>query len=164
MSDGSPGHGTVTRTGPVAIAEAVVLGGLVCWLGVLAADRLLHWFVPVPSWWVAVVAGLIAVAVLVVAWDRHRVTHVLGLATTPRLAVTILVSAKACVLGGALLAGAYASLALQYVSRWGTEAGRARVVHGGVCALAAVFLVVAGVVLERECQRTHGGEPGPGDE
>ena len=155
-----PGHGTVTRTSLLVIVEVVVLGGLVCWLGVLLADRLLHWFVPVPSWWVAVVVGLVAVAALVVAWDRHRVTHVLGLTTTPRLAVEILAGAKACVLGGALLTGAYVSLALQYVARWGTEAGRARVVHGGVCALASVLLLVAGAVLERECQRRHDGGSG----
>jgi len=101
--------------------------------------------------------GLLA---LVGAGFAHRRFHVLHRLPEPRRGLAIVAAAKAAIVSGALLAGAYLVLALANLSRWELEAPRQRVIRGFVTSVAAVVLLVGGRVLERECRTEH---PGPSD-
>jgi hypothetical protein len=96
---------------------------------------------------------------LVGAWFAHQRFHVLRRPPEPSRGLALVAVAKAAIVGGAILAGAYLILALANLSDWEIEAARQRVVRGFATTAAAVALLVGGKVLERECQTEHPGSP-----
>ncbi len=99
----------------------------------------------------AVALALVALAVLVTALSvRGRVRRHPGRAPLPPLgAARLVVLAKTASHAGALLAGGYLGLAAVYLPDLFVSDHRQRVLAAGLTALAALVLVLAGLLLER---------------
>lgn len=95
--------------------------------------------------------ALVALAVLVTALSvRGRVMRRPGRTPLPPLgAARLVVLAKTSSHAGALLAGGYLGLAAVYLPDLSVSDHRQRVVTAGLTALAAIVLVLAGLLLER---------------
>jgi hypothetical protein len=94
-----------------------------------------------------IVGALLLVAALAMRKGRTDAARRLP----PRQAVNRLVTAKACALGGAALVGVYLGYALAWLGS-GSEVAGEEMARGGLTALAAAFLGVGGLILERACR------------
>jgi hypothetical protein len=156
----------------VGLLGAAALGAAVGWLALVSLDALGH-HPPIPSW---IVPGSLAAGGLLAhigARFVHRRFHVLHRYPDPQRSLALVALAKACALGGAALAGAYAVLALTSLPRFAVVAARERVIRGAVTAVAALLLMAGGLALERQCRTdppgrakgddsSGGGAPGRG--
>jgi hypothetical protein len=136
------------------LAGAAALGAALGWLG-LTVLGVLGRRQPIPSWLVAGGLAFCGLAGLAGAWFAHQRFHVLHRYPAPEAGLALTALAKACALTGAALAGAYLLLAGLNLPRWAVQASRDRVLRGAASAAAAVFLMVGGKALERECQTHH---------
>lgn len=104
---------------------------------------------------------VIAAAVLVVGWPVRRWNHGdRSRRLDPLRAARTVVLAKAADHSGALLAGWYLGQGLTVVGDLDIEPRRDRLVLAGLAVLAAVAMVVAGLLVERWCKLPEG----PGDD
>jgi hypothetical protein len=60
--------------------------------------------------------------------------------------------AKACALMGALVAGGYLAFGVQFLDQMNIELPRERVIRSFSAAVAAVIVMVSGLLLERACR------------
>lgn len=153
---------TSTRVG--VLAGLLVGAGIV----VVAAVLLLGLTVPAVPWSLPVVLGLVAAGMLAATLSfRSRLRGAPGSRPyDPLHAARMVVLAKACAHGGALIAGGYGGLAVALLLRSTSAARRTDAGFSGAAALAAVALVAVGLFLERVCrlppddeQRGGGGAP-----
>jgi MFS family permease len=107
---------------------------------------------PTVSWLPVLALLFVAVIVGSVAWSTYRLIHRRHERLAPHHAVNRLVLAKACTLGGALVAGAYAGYAISWVGLTEALLARERMLHAALAALAGVALVVGALLLERACR------------
>jgi hypothetical protein len=136
--------------GPAAPASAVAVGLVLGWLvrpGSAALDRV----PPLVPWASVLVLGVVAgiLGLTALATRRSLADPVRRL--EPHRAVNRLVMARACAVGGALVAGGYAGYALSWVGL-GTELADQRLARSLAAAVAAAAVVTAGLVLERACR------------
>ena len=163
MSQGSPDEppppsGSLRPTSPRALALCAVVGLVLGW-GVHPLMVRLSGSPPLVSWPQALALVLVAGIMLFLAWQTWQTVQVRGQRLEPHRAVNRLVLARACALGGILVAGGYAGYAVswlgdasRYSDRW--------IARALVAAVAETVVTVASLVLERAC-RTDGGSPQP---
>jgi Protein of unknown function (DUF3180) len=140
--------GVRVGTAAVAAVVAAVVGwvGLEVWRGSGREYPLLPWLGLVPLL-------LVAVAVLVSAWQVRR--YVKGVGTfrpSPQWARGALVAAQACALGGAVLIGLYAANVLVHLSDLDVPSVRDLAVRAGASAVAALVVLVSGFVAQWWCR------------
>lgn len=157
--DGSPGpRGNLRPTSAAALTACAVAGLVGGWgihpLMVRIADR-----APLVSWTQALSLVLVAGIMGFLAWQTWQTVQVRGERLEPQRAVNRLVLARACALGGTLVAAGYLGYAVswlgdasQYADRW--------ILRSLVAALGAGGVTLASLVLERAC-RTDGGRAQP---
>jgi hypothetical protein len=141
--------GGMRPLGPAAPAIAGAIGLIAGWAVRpvwLALDRT----PPLVPWTAALVLATVA-AVLGAAALATRRTLGGPERLEPHRGVNRLVMARACVVAGALVAGAYAGYALAW-SGLGTDLAEQRLVRSAVAALAAVAVLVTALLLERACR------------
>lgn len=128
-----------------------MFGGLAGWLIVLTANA--FDLVPPRVPWSAPV-GLVLITALVaaLAYTTHQRIQVRKQRIEPQRAVAFLVLGKASALAGAVVAGGYLAFAVMFVSRFDAAAPRERVIRAAVATVAAVALMIAGLLLERSCK------------
>jgi hypothetical protein len=136
----------------LAVATGVLVGGVL---------TLTRPAVPAVPWTLPAALAVIALGVLVAALSFRR--RLLGAAGArpydPLHAARMVVLAKACSHGGALLGGGYAGLGVALLLRSASPLRRLDALLSGLAALAALGLVLVGLLLERFCRI-----PPPGDE
>lgn len=113
-----------------------------------------------PVTWTAPIT-LVAFAVLLLALARitYRTIHQRREHIDPHRAVNLLVLGKASALAGAVIAGAYLGYAISFADALGAELPRERVTRSLVSCLAALGVMLGGILLERACR-----VPGPPDD
>lgn len=151
-------HGRLRPTSAAALTVCAVTGLLIGWgshpLMVRLTDR-----APLVSWTQALALVLVAGIMGFLAWQTWQTVQVRGDRLEPQQAVNRLVLARACALGGTLIAAGYLGYAVswvgdasQYADRW--------ILRSSVAALGAGGVALASLVLERAC-RADGGPPPP---
>ena len=112
---------------------------------------------PLVSWTQALAVVLVAVIMGFLAWHTWQTVQVRGERLEPQQAVNRLVLARACALGGTLIAAGYVGYAVswlgddsQFADRW--------IARSVVAALGGAGVTLASLVLERAC-RADGGPP-----
>ena len=130
---------------------AFVVGAVLGYGLVVVAERISGAAPPVQ--WTAVLALVaIAVIVFVLAYSTYRTVHRERRRMNPQRAVNFLLLAKASALVGAVIAGGYVGFGLQFIDEMDVELPRERVIGALSAAVAALLIVVAGLVLERACR------------
>ncbi|MDR0959034.1 MAG: DUF3180 domain-containing protein [Propionibacteriaceae bacterium] len=154
----------MTRLPHTVVAGAALVGAGAGWV-LVQAWRLLTGHAPTPGWSIAAFCALVALAGFVLAWLSHQRNHVRHQPAEPRRGLALVAFAQALIAGGAVMAGLFAVTAGLAIPRLVVEAERTRLLHGAICFLTAVVMVVAGRILERECQtdpHRRGSESGRG--
>ena len=149
--DRPPPTGRVRTTSAAAVAGFAVVGLVLGWL-LRPVSVEINGTAPTVSWLPAVTLLFVALIVGWLAWSTFRTVHRRRGHLEPHHAVNRLVLAKACTLGGALVAGAYAGYAISWVGLTEALLARERMLHAALAALAGVALVVGALLLERACR------------
>jgi high-affinity Fe2+/Pb2+ permease len=141
----------VRTTSAAAVAGFAVVGLVLGWL-LRPVSVEINGTAPTVSWLPAVTLLFVALIMGWLAWSTFRTVHRRRGHLEPHHAVNRLVLAKACTLGGALVAGAYAGYAISWVGLTEALLARERMLHAALAALAGVALVVGALLLERACR------------
>lgn len=144
-----------TPPGPLAVCAGVgLVGG---WLLHPVAERL-GGTAPLVTWLQPIALFLVAAVVGGTAWATWRTVQVRHERLEAHRAVNRFVLARSCALVAALVAGGYAGYAVSWL---GVDAALAsqRIVRSLVAALAAVLVLVAGLVLESACRVRPDNDP-----
>jgi hypothetical protein len=151
----------VTRTRPLHLVLLVVLGGGVLWfveVALAASGRP----VVIPPFTLAVALLLIGVLIVVMALPVRRVSRgVPNARVDPFYATRVVVLAKASSLGGALLAGAGAGIAVYLLTRSVLPSVNS-VTMAIATAVGALLLLVGGLVAEHMCTIPPDDDKGDG--
>jgi hypothetical protein len=151
-------RGTLRPTSARALTACAVVGLLGGWaihpvMGRIAGRP------PLVSWTQALAVVLVAVIMGFLAWHTWQTVQVRGERLELHQAMNRLVLARACALGGTLIAAGYVGYAVswlgdasQYSDRW--------IARSVVAALGGAGVALASLALERAC-RTDGGRPRP---
>ena len=159
MSESGPeeppeSRGTLRPTSARALTVCAVVGLLGGWaihpvLGRVAGHP------PLVSWTQALAVVLVAVIMGFLAWHTWQTVQVRGERLEPQQAVNRLVLARACALGGTLIAAGYVGYAVswlgdasQFADRW--------IVRSVVAALGGAGVTLASLALERACRVDRG--------
>ena len=110
---------------------------------------------PLVSWTQALAVVLVAVIMGFLAWHTWQTVQVRGERLEPHRSVNRLVLARACALGGTLIAAGYVGYAVswlgdasQFADRW--------IVRSVVAALGGAGVTLASLALERACRADRG--------
>jgi len=151
-------RGTLRPTSARALTACAVVGLALGW-GIHPLVSRLTGRPPLVSWPQAMALVLVAGIMSFLAWQTWQTVQVRGERLEPHQAVNRLVLARACALGGTLIAGGYVGYVVSwlgddsdYADRWVTRAL--------VAAAGAAGAALASLALERAC-RTDGGESQP---
>lgn len=136
-----------------------LFGALAGWLVVVTTGAF-DLTPPSVPWTAPAGLGLVAALVGYLAGSTYQRIQVRRERTEPQRAVAYLVMGKASALGGSVVSGGYLAYALLFVARWDAAGPHDRVIGGAFSAVAALGLMVAGLLLERACKVP--GEPHDG--
>lgn len=150
--------GSLRPTTARALTIAAVTGLVGGWTSHLVVERLTGQ-PPLVSWTQSLALVLVGVIMSFLAWQTWLTVQVRGEWLDPQRAVNRLVLARACALGGALVAAGYVGYAVSWLDDASQRADQ-WILRALVAALGAGVVTVASLVLERAC-RTDGGEPRP---
>jgi hypothetical protein len=149
-------RGTLRPTSARALTVCAVLGLGIGWATHPVVSRIAG-RAPLVSWTQALALVLVAGIMTYLAWHTWQTVQVRGERLEPHQAVNRLVLARACALGGTVIAAGYVGYAVswlgdasQYADRW--------ILRAVVAALGALGVTLASLVLERAC-RADGGDP-----
>lgn len=149
-------RGTLRPTTAGALTVCAVVGLAVGW-GVHPVVVRLAGHPPLVSWTQALALVLVAGIMSFLAWHTWQTVQVRGERLEPHQAVNRLVLARACALGGTLVAAGYVGYAVswlgdqsQFADRW--------MLRSVVAAAGALGVTLASLALERAC-RADGGQP-----
>lgn len=147
----SPEQGTVGPTRIRALIALFFVGGV---LGYAFARTTiaLNGIAPQVQWSSVIVLLAAAAIVLVLANATYRTLHRDRRRMDVHRAVRFLLLAKASALVGAIVAGGYLGFAVEFVDQLDVQLPQERVVRSVSAAIAAVLLVVGGLLLERACR------------
>lgn len=106
---------------------------------------------PVVTWPQPTLLAFVAVALGRTAWDTHRTLQRGRGRLEPHRAVNRLAFGRAAAYVGSVLCGGYAGYADSWLDSR-AELAEERVLWSGLAALAALVVVVCGVLLERACR------------
>lgn len=150
MSDNPTPQPKLRRTPWGVLVVSLLLGSFVTYLffGTLESAGMSAPRVTAVSW---AAVGAVAAATGVLAWVTHRQYQVQGRPIEPQQAVARLVLGKTAALAGACFTGAYLTICVLYLPRWGAPVPTERVVNAAISAFCAVGLAAAGWFLERAC-------------
>lgn len=151
MTEPTRPPGTVQPTSWQSVGVAFVVGAGLGWSVFSALDRFTGDVPQVPLAVAAVIAVLAAVTG-VQAWHTHRTIQVRRLPVPAARAVTLVAFGKSCLLGGTVLVGGYAAVALFLARRLELNLPAELLVGPLVAAVASAALAVAGGFLERACR------------
>ena len=114
---------------------------------------------PLVSWTQSLALVLVAMIMSFLAWHTWQAVQVRREWLEPQRAVNRLVLARACAIGGALVAAGYVGYAVSWL---GDESQRADqwIARAVIAALGAGGVTLASLVLERAC-RADGGDTQP---
>lgn len=155
---GDPPDGRLRPTSPGLVTGWAIAGLVGGWLLRPLAERI--WGTAPLVTWLQPLALLFVGAILgATAWLTWRSVHERRDYLEPYLAVNRLVLARASVLVGALVAGAYAGYALTWVGL-DSELASQRMWRSLVAAAGGVAIAITAVLLERAC-RVHEDDPEP---
>lgn len=156
--DPSEPRGTLRPTSAAALTVCAVAGLVIGW-GIHPLLVRLTGRPPLVSWTQALALVLVAGIMAFLAWQTWQTVQVRRERLDPQQAVNRLVLARACALGGTLVAAGYVGYAVgwvgdasQFADRW--------ILRATVAALGAGGVALASLVLERAC-RADGGPPQP---
>jgi Protein of unknown function (DUF3180) len=126
--------------------------GVVLGYGLVAVSVRTTGWAPRVQW--SAVFGLLGLVVLVggLAYSTYRTVHRERRPIDARRGVNLLLGAKASALAGAVTAGGYLGFALPFLDQLDIALPRERVIRSVCAALAALALLVAGLLLERACR------------
>ncbi|HEV8055692.1 MAG TPA: DUF3180 domain-containing protein [Nocardioidaceae bacterium] len=128
-----------------------VAGAVLGWFLVPLLERTNRTAPTVP--WSSVLLLVFAAAVLGgTAWSTWHTLHRRRSYLDPHRAVNYLVLAKASAVVGVFVAGAYLGFGAQFLDQLQIPLPRQRVVRSALAAVAALLLMVAGLLLERACK------------
>lgn len=113
---------------------------------------------PRVGWSPAVTLLFAALVVAGFAWSTWQSLHKRHERMTSDHGIKMLSLAKASALVGALVAGGYLGYALAFVGELDTPLGKERALQAGLAGLAAIGVMVAGLLLERALQVPGGPE------
>jgi hypothetical protein len=133
------------------LAAAFAVGAVLGYAIVPVSERL-NATAPMIQWDAVVVLAAIAAMLLALAYTTYRTVHRERLLIEPHRALNYLMLGKACALMGALVAGGYLAFGAQFLDQLDIEAPRERVIRAFAAAIAAVVVVVSGLLLERACR------------
>lgn len=103
--------------------------------------------------WSAAISLLFAAGVLGgFAWNTWQSLQKRRERMTADHGIRMLALAKASALVGALVAGGYLGYALAFADALDTAFGKERVIHAGLASVAALLVMIAGLLLERSLQ------------
>ena len=150
--------GRLRPTSARALTACAIVGLAVGWgvhpLGSRVAGR-----PPLVSWTQALALVLVALIMSFLAWHTWQTVQVRRERLEAHQAVNRLVLARACALGGTLVAAGYAGYAVSWLGDQSQLADR-WILRSVVAAGGAVGVTIASLALERAC-RTDGGQPQP---
>ncbi|MGH3472613.1 MAG: DUF3180 domain-containing protein [Nocardioidaceae bacterium] len=149
----TPGQqqGTVRPTRLVVLAVLFVVGGLLGF-GLVPLAESINNTAPRVEWTSVGALALIAGLLLVLANWMHRTVHRERRNVDAQRAVSFLLLAKASSLVGAVIAGGYLGFSLHFIGDMNIPLPRERVIHSLAAALAALIMVVGGLLLEHACR------------
>ena len=153
-----PRPGSLRPTTGRALTIAAVTGLVGGWASHQVVERLTGQ-PPLVSWTQSLALVLVGAIMAFLAWQTWLTVQVRGEWLEPQRAVNRLVLARACALGGALVAGGYVGYAVSWLDDASQRADQ-WILRAVVAALGAGVVTVASLVLERAC-RTDGGDPRP---
>ncbi|WP_210503491.1 DUF3180 domain-containing protein [Nocardioides xinjiangensis] len=162
MTQAGPGdeppepRGRLRPTSARALTTCAVLGLAVGW-GVHRVGDAVAGRPPLVSWVQALALVLVAAIMAFLAWHTWQTVHVRGERLDPQQALNRLVLARACALGGAVVAAGYVGYAVSWLGDQSEVADR-WVLRSVVAALGGVGVMLASLALERAC-RADGGRP-----
>lgn len=143
---------TIEPTSSRVVTVAVLAGAVGSWLVMSALDALEQPPVEVGGWTTPVLLAVAAAAGFSLAAVTRQRNQVLRRPVAAPQALLTLAVGKTLLLAGALLVGAYATIAVRSLPRFSAPGPRERVVIGGVAALVAAVLAVSGWLVERACR------------
>lgn len=152
MADSQPPEqGTVGPTKIRALLALFLVGGV---LGYAFArlSIVVNGMAPEIQWTSVVVLLAAAAIVLVLANSTYRTLHRDRRLMDVHRAVRFLLLAKASALVGSIVAGGYLGFALEFVDQLDVPLPQERVIRSVSAAIAAILLVVGGLLLERACR------------
>lgn len=141
---------TLIVLGGIGLVGGIILRVVVEWLGGVA---------PRPGWTAALVLLLAAVILASMAWSTWQSLHKKHQRMTSDYGITMLALGKSGALVGALVAGGYIGYAIAFSDSLDTPFGSERFWHSGAAGIAALLLMIAGLILEWACRL-----PGDDDE
>lgn len=140
----------MTRTKPLNLLVFAVLGVAVMWFVETALAASGHPVI-IPPFTLAVALVLIGAIIVAMAWPVRRVSRgTKNARVDPFYATRVVMLAKACSLGGAILAGGGLGIVGYLLSR-SVVAGVGSVTMGIATAVGALVLLVGGLVAEHWC-------------
>lgn len=149
-------RGALRPTTPRALTVVAVVGLFGGWashpVGVQLTGR-----APLVSWAQALALVLVGAILSFLAWHTWQTVQVRGEWLEPQRAVNRLVLARACALGGALVAAGYVGYAVSWLGD-ASQSADVWIARALVAAFGAVVVTLASLVLERAC-RADGGDP-----
>lgn len=136
----------LSLTSPRQTIIAVLAGAIVSFV-VLSAYDALSEFPPVVPWSVPAVLGVLGIGGIIYALllPKRREEHKLG----AQEGFVALVSGKAMIVTGAVLAGAHAVYVMKYLPMMVAATPLQRVIQGSGTIVAALVLALAGTLIER---------------
>lgn len=152
MADTSgPDQGTVRPTQIRSLVALFIVGGV---LGYAFAriSIAVNGIAPQIQWTSVLVLLACAAMVLVLANSTYRTLHRDRRVMDVHRAVRFLLLAKASALVGAIVAGGYLGFALEFVDQLDVHLPQERVLRSVSAAIAAILLVIGGLLLERACR------------
>jgi hypothetical protein len=151
-------RGTLQPTSARALTVCAVVGLVVGWaihpVAVALGGR-----APLVSWVQALALVMVAAIMAFLAWHTWQTVHVRGERLEPHQAVNRLVLARACAIGGTLVAAGYVGYAVSWLGDASQLADR-WVLRSVVAAAGAAGVTLASLALERAC-RADGGRSQP---
>lgn len=151
-------RGNLRPTSARALTVCAVAGLAAGW-GIHPVAVALSGRAPLVSWAQALALVLVAAIMAFLAWQTWQTVHVRGERLEPHQAVNRLVLARACAIGGTLVAAGYAGYAVSWLGDASQLADR-WVLRSVVAAAGAAGVTLASLALERAC-RTDGGRSQP---
>jgi small-conductance mechanosensitive channel len=149
-------RGTLRPISAQALTACAVAGLVIGW-GIHPLVGRIAGHPPLVSWTQALALVLVAAIMTFLAWHTWQTIQVRGERLEPQQAVNRLVLARACAIGGALVAAGYTGYAVSWLGDASALADQ-WILRSVVAAAGAVGVTLASLVLERAC-RTDGGEP-----
>lgn len=151
-------RGRLRPTSGAALTVCAVTGLVVGW-GIHPVMVRLSGTPPLVSWTQALALVLVAGIMGFLAWQTWQTVQVRRERLDPQQAVNRLVLARACALGGTLVATGYLGYAVSWLGDASLYADR-WILRSLVAAVGAAGATLASLVLERAC-RADGGRPQP---